>query len=288
MKLTHIACLSAVGLLTVACTVKTESASEGDLATSESQLVADDSEGSELDEDMEAAEEGMSGATDADPNTPADGASDGEIALKIRENAGKFFRPAGCITTTVEGNVATHVFNGCTGPFESATFNGTVKSTIVRSNGVLTITNEATNFQITSDGKSATLSGSRVVTYAKSGSVVTRTRTGNWTGKTASGNDVSHQANFTTTWDPSSRCITREGNAKSTVGGRSLERTMQDYKRCGVGRLGCPSSGKLTLVATNAQGTSLTLSLEFLGGRDYQVTRPSGAVVSRKLVCIQR
>ena len=69
-------------------------------------------------------EEPLSGADPSDPGTPADGADDDELLGKIKTNPGKWFKPAGCITTTLAANVATHLFNGCSGPYGLANFNG--------------------------------------------------------------------------------------------------------------------------------------------------------------------
>lgn len=281
--LSLVSTLSVTALGVVGCAMKSsQPVSEGDLATNESQLVSDDQAADQVDNDAEkGVDEPLSGATETDPGTPADGATDAELMEKVRTNPGRFFKPAGCITTTVSGNVATHVFKDCTGPYEMTKFNGTITSTYVRAAGSLTITHEATDFQI----NGATMSGKRVIVYTRSGTVVTRTRTGDWTGTTASGDAITHEANFVTTWDASTKCLTREGSAKTSVGARSFERTLSDYKRCGIGRLGCPESGTLVLKRTTTSGESFSLTIEFMGGQDIHVTRPSGAKISRKLVC---
>jgi hypothetical protein len=51
-----------------------------------------------------------------------------------------------------------------------------------------------------------------------------------------------------------------------------------------VNRSGCPESGLITLSRTK-DGTTLTLKIEFLGGTQYKVTRPSGREVIRSLFC---
>ncbi len=275
--------ISVLGLVTVGCSVKSTNDPEplGALGTSESQLVADDSEAAETDEDVEiGVEEPLSGAMPADPGSPADGATDADLMAKVKTNPGLFFQPAGCITTTIDGNVATHVFAGCTGPYGMTTFDGTVKVTYVREAGKLTLTYEAEGFQV----NGATIGGKRVVVYTRSGTTITKTRTGAWTGTTAKGNPIAHEASFVTTWDPATKCITREGSAKTSVGGRSFERSIEDYQRCGIGRLGCPESGTIVLSRTK-DGESLRLTIELLGGRDFRVTRPNGTQVDRQLVC---
>lgn len=276
--------LIAFGALTnlTACAAKTsETSDDGNLGTSEAQLVADDQEADDTDSNLESGvDEPLSGATIADPGTPADGATDTELLEKVKANAGKFFQPAGCITTTIDGNTATHVFEGCTGPYGLASFNGTVVSTYVREGGKLTVTHDARNFAI----NGATISGSRTVVYTRSGTTITKTRTGNWSGTTAKGKAISHQANFVTTYDASTKCITRDGSAQTSIGGREHERSITAYERCGVGSLGCPESGEIVLSKTTS-GETMSLTIDFLGGTAYSVTGPNGKSITLHLVC---
>lgn len=272
--------MTVLGLVTIGCSVKSTDDPEP-LGSNESQLVADDDEASEADEDVEiGVEEPLSGATPADPGSPADGATDAELMGKVKTNPGLFFQPAGCLTTTIQGNVATHVFAGCTGPYGMTKFDGTVTVTYVREAGKLTITYEASGFKV----NGATVSGKRVVVYTRSGTTITKERTGAWTGTTAKGNPISHDASFVTTWDAATKCITRDGSAKTSIGGRSFERSIENYERCGIGRLGCPESGKVVLTRTKS-GESMSLTIDFLGGRDVRITRPNGTQVVRQLLC---
>lgn len=281
--LTNIALASiiAVGIVTIGCKSHEDDESDSALGASESQLVEDDAEASDVDDDLEAGlDEPLSGATEVDPGSPADGASDDDVMEKARTNPGRFFKPAGCIVSTRQGNKLTHVFEKCTGPYGMAEFNGSITSTYVREAGKLTVTHEATGF--TANG--ASITGKRVVVYTRSGSVVTKTRNGSWSGTTAKGKPITHEASFVTTYDIASKCITRDGSAQTTIGGRSHERTVDDYKRCGIGRGGCPESGRITLARTKG-GDTLSLSIEFLGDARYRVTRPNGTQVTRSLIC---
>src|SRR5262245_12746565 len=109
MKLTNFALVSVtlVGLVAIGCKRDDEDAET--LGSSESQLVEDDSEAADTDDDLEAGiDEPLSGATEAEPGTPADGASDDEVLEKVRVNAGRFFKPAGCVTSTRDGDTITH------------------------------------------------------------------------------------------------------------------------------------------------------------------------------------
>ncbi|MBX3220359.1 MAG: hypothetical protein KF795_07545 [Labilithrix sp.] len=283
MKLANLALVSVtlLGILAVGCKRDDDADDDSALGSSEAQLVEDDSEATEVDDDLEAGlDEPLSGASEADPGAPADGASDDEVLEKVRTNPGRFFKPAGCITSTREGNTITHVFAGCTGPYGMARFDGTVVSTYTREPGKLTVTHQADGFS----ANGATISGSRVVVYTRDGSLITKSRTGSWTGTTAKGKPISHEASFVTTYDASAKCITRDGSAQTSLGGRSFERTIDGYKRCGIGRGGCPESGTIVLSRTK-DGESLSITIAFPGGAKFRVTRPNGKEVTRLLLC---
>ena len=285
MKLSNVSLVSmmaVLGLVAVGCAAKTDTSSDGTLGTDEAQLVSDNSDAQDTDDTMESGvEEPLSGADPTDPGTPADGTDDAAVLAKIKANPGKWFKPAGCITTTLAGNVATHLFNGCSGPYGLANFTGTVTSTYVRGNGTLTITHEASGFK----ANGAEISGKRVVVYTRNGAVITKHRTGDWTGTTKNGKAFSHTADFTATWDSAAKCITRDGSAQTTVAAREFSHSITGYKRCGIGDLGCPESGTIALERTKASGVSASVTIEFLGGREYTVTGPKGGKVTRVLAC---
>lgn len=282
MKLANMALVSTMavlGLVAVGCASKSDDGES--LGTNESQLVEDGTEADDADESMESGiEEPLSGADPSDPGTPADGADDATLLGKIRTNPGKWFQPAGCITTTLAANVATHVFKDCTGPYGLVNFNGTVTSTYTRANGTLTVTHEANGMK----ANGAAISGKRTVVYSKSGSVVTKHRTGSWSGTTKNGKAFSHEADFTVTWDAATKCITRDGTAQTSIAAREHSRTVSGFKRCGLGNQGCPESGKITLARTRG-AVSASVTIEFLGGRDFTITGPNGRTVTRQLVC---
>jgi hypothetical protein len=262
------------------CTARATNDGEdhGRLGTAEAQLVSDDEAADQSDGELEAGlDEPLSGASPSDPTPPA---TTDELMERVRTNPGLFFQPAGCITTTIQGNVATHVFQDCTGPQGLRSFNGTVTSTYVLADGKLTITHTAQDFHI----NGATISGSRVIEYTRSGSLITRKRTGRWYGTTAGGLAITHEADFVATYDALTRCVTRDGSATTSIGDRTFERSIDGFRRCGIGRLGCPESGMVVLSRTR-DGSTLTLSIEFLGGRDVRITRPNGDVVTRQLAC---
>jgi hypothetical protein len=282
MKPANLALVSllALGLTTVGCAAKTDEDPEP-LGTATDELIGDNEEADEVESSVEGGiEESLSGATPTDPGSPADGATETDLMAKVKSNPGLFFKPAGCITTTIAANVATHVFKDCTGPYGLVGFNGTVTSTYAKTAGSLTITHQATDFKI----NNATITGSRTVVYTLSGGVISKTRTGSWTGTTGKGKPITHNASWTATYDIAAKCVTRDGSATTSVGGREHSVTIDNYKRCGIGSLGCPESGTVVLQRTKA-GESLSVTIEFLGGRQYRVTGPNGRTATRGLIC---
>ena len=284
MKLTNVALVSSLALLGVAmvgCASKSEGTAEP-FDTTESQLVDDSTETQNTDDDMESGvEEPLSGAVTTDPGTPAAGTSADDVVAKVKLNIGKWFQPAGCIATTWAGSTATHVFNGCTGPYGMVSFNGTVTTTYAINGSSLVITYAADGFKM----NGAEITGSRTVTYTLSGDTVTKHRVGSWSGTTKKGAAFTHEADFTATWDPSTKCITRDGTADSTIASRDVSRTITGYKRCGLGDLGCPVSGTITLERTKGEKDQ-SVTLDFLGGRDYSITGPNGNTTTAELVCV--
>lgn len=282
MNLSNLALVSSVallGIVAVGCSAKQTDAES--LGTNESQLVDDSTEADETDDTMESAiEEPLSGADPTDPGTPADGVDLATVLGKIKANAGKWFQPAGCITTEITGNVAKHLFKGCKGPYGLVDFDGTITTTYALEGGTLTVTHEATGFK----ANGAQIEGKRVVVYTRSGTTITKRRTGSWSGTTKKGKAFAHQADFTVTWDATAKCITRDGTAQTTIAARELSHTIAGYKRCGIGNLGCPESGTITLERTRGV-KSQSVTLEFEGGRDFTITGPNGRSVTRQLVC---
>lgn len=290
------------------------------LGTDAEQLVSDDTESADTDDTLEAGlDDALSGSDPSDPGTPADASSDDDLISAVTANAPKHFLDK-CLTSTRQGDKVQHIFKACRTPWSLKTFEGTIMSTYVRDGNKLTITHEYNGFL--ADG--ATISGERVIEYTREltpgsapsptpstgaasptpstganvpvsstgggsatggGVIILKHRTGTFTGQTKKGHDLSHTANFSSTYTAATKCTTREGSAQTTLGGRLFERVLTDYERCGVGEGGCPSAGgKLQLSRTNANGTA-TVSIAFLGGDQMAVTRKDGTVVDRTLQC---
>ena len=249
----------------------------------------DDSEDAESNAES-AIENGLGGATASEPGAAGDATDLAGLDAKIRTNPGQYFQPAGCIVTTRLGlGQFSHVFTNCIGPEGKAIYNGTVKSTWSLANGGgFLVKHEAQGFSIKGERVAATLSGARNVTYTRSGSVITKHRVGAWSGSLAKVADPSksvpwtHDADFTSTYDVQSKCMTRDGSAKNTVGDTSFGRTVSGFKVCGS-RAACPSSGELEL---DRKDGAVKVTITFLGGQDVEITGPRGNTVERRLTCI--
>ena len=288
MSLSRPALVSSALILSLAvlpaCTAKTGTADEENLGTSEELLTADDSEAAAPDDSSEAEEEATSGGADLseaaagiDPSV-----SESDQIAKVKLNAGRFFQPAGCIASTVAGNVVTHVFTGCTGP-GGRTYDGTVVATWSRADGVISVQRVARGFRI--DG--ATDDRRVNVSYSREDGVFKRVRTVDMSGTTGKGKALSRQASWTMTWDPSTKCVTRDGSSVTRIGGREHSTSVVGYKRCGVGYFGCPDAGKITLNRKAGKGSDkdITIVIEFVGGQRMSVEVPGGKKIERTMAC---
>jgi hypothetical protein len=300
MSLSRIAIVSSV-LLTALVAFpgcKKLETSDGDsLGTSEDLLVTDSEADDEQEQSEEVTDDATSGAsTEAEAEQGVDPAASADLdaqMTKVKDNPGRFFQPAGCITTTIEktatARIATHVFNGCTGPQGKRKYTGTVKATWTSPGaGQLQVVREAKGFQIEriDDGVVLTVDRTVTVAFKKTGSVYTKARNVQMSGTTSNGKNVTRTASWNVSFDAQTRCITRDGSSTATHEGRELTRTVTGYKRCGVGFLGCPESGTLTVNRKKGVGDAaqdLTVTLEFTGAGGYTVTGANGRTVNRTM-----
>jgi hypothetical protein len=252
------------------------------LNNSESALVTDNDTASSTDDAVETGvEEPLSGSDPSDPGAVDPSSTAADQLAKVKTNSGRWFTPAGCIVTTITGNTAVSVFTNCTGPLGQHTFNGTVTSTWTFATDMLTVTHDATGFKI----DNATVDHTATIVYTKSGTSYSRHRTASTTGTTGNGESLSLSVDFTASYDSSSKCITRDGTASASIGSRQYSASVTGYQRCGVGDLGCPKSGTVTLARENPL-PALSLSLKFPGGATVDITKPDGQQITRGLICI--
>ncbi len=290
MALSRVVVLSALSLFAVACSAKTNSSSDSStLGTSEDALTADNSNSQEAEDGSEdGIENGLSGATPTDTGSAVDAVDLATVDAKMKSNPGVYFMPAGCLVSTrIAAGQWSHVFTNCTGPLGKITYNGTVTSTWTVSAGSLQVVHAATTFTEAGPNVTVTFGGSRTVTYTKAGTLLSKHRVGSWTGTlsknaTAKSEPWSHTADFTSTWDASSKCYTRDGSADNTIGGREFGRKVTGFKVCG-GLFACPSSGELEV---DRKDGSVKIIIDFLGGQNVELTGPRGNTIKTKIACI--
>lgn len=260
-----------------------------DIGTSEAALSSDNDASQEAEDGAEEAEDGVSGATPTDP-TPASGSVDA-IDATIKTNPGKYFQPAGCIVSTRVGpGDWKHVFTNCTNPSGKRTFNGTIESVwTLPAGGGVQVVHTATDFSIKGPNVTATATGARTVNFTFAPPTVTKKRVGTWTGtitKNAAGSAGeawTHNANFTTTWDATSKCYTRDGEVDNTIGDRAFGRTVSGYKVCGS-LDSCPEAGEIVL---DRKDGNVQITIDFLGNGNYDIEGAKKKKVLRKLlVCL--
>ncbi len=276
--------LAFAGLGTLPGCAAKNSAGDENLGTSED-LLTDESEAGNADDSTEAEEEATSGGgdlTDAsqgvDPSLP-----DGEHLAKLKLNPGRFFTPAGCIATTIDKNVVTHVFTNCTG-LGGRTWNGTVVATWTRpAANQVQVQRVAKGFKI--DG--ASIDRTVTVVYSKEGGVFKRDRTVSMKGTTEKGKSFSRDAHWVVTWEPSTKCVTRDGSSHTIIGSREHSTSVEGYKRCGIGVFGCPDAGKVKLHRDAPKGSDkvIDIVIVFDGGKKMTISLPDGRKLSRIMLC---
>lgn len=271
-RLAPLALLSALALVAPACA--SSSPTEG-LDAASAAMITDGQDIDDLEESAElAVEEPLSGAAEG-----------GEVAVTLdaagaaaasKTNLGVFFKPAGCIVSTLAGNVVTHVFSDCTGPYGYVHLTGTVTSTWSKIASGVSVKHEATGFRV----NGAVIDHAVTIDYTRAAGVYTKTRHGVSSGTTAAGRAITHSADYVTTYDANTKCLTRDGAGQTTIGGRALSRSITGYQRCGIGAGGCPKSGTVVL-----KRDARTLELAFPGGAFVDIKIDGGAAIRRPLLC---
>lgn len=295
----RIALLASLSLATGALFVTgcaSNASSSGDSLGTSADLLVSDSETDEEDAQSEDATDdalgGADGEADLEQGPDPQALSPDAVLEKVRKNPGKFFSPAGCMTTTVDtssgAKVATHVLNACIGPQGKHKFTGTIVATWSKpGEGQLQVVREAKGLRIEriSDGVIRTVDRTVTVTFERSAGLFNKHRVVKASGSSSTGKSFSRDADWTVSFDPSTKCVTRSGAATTVFEGRQLTRTLENVKRCGIGPLGCPESGKITVQRQKGQGEAaqdITLVIEFSGNGSYTVTGPNGENKNRK------
>lgn len=284
---TAFALVAATSLLcSLGCALKDRKDGDGEgLGSSEAALSADNGTSQDAEDAMEdAIENGLGGGSPSEQGA----AAEGDIAAVdevVRENPGRYFTPSGCIVSTrLDAGRWQHVFSGCKGPSGRFQYDGTVTSTWTSTDGVLQVVHEASGFVAKGANVTVTATGARTVRYAREGGLLTKERTGSWSGEVVAGSATvpwTHTANFVSTWDGTSKCFTRDGQADNSVDGRAFGRTVTGFRVCG-GVFSCPLAGELEIRRKDGE---VTITVTFEGGQSMEITGPRGNTVKGTLVC---
>lgn len=163
---------------------------------------------------------------------------------------GRSLTPAGCATSTQTGATATIVFDHCTGRHGLVTIDGTVTAQIT------SVSASSVGFQITADQLmlgGAALDVAITGTYSSVAGTQSLAVTSTTTGTGALGNAVTHDGDYTATWDGT--CATVDGTWSTTIGDRDRGLDVS-LTRCTAA---CPR-GQVT--RTDVRGKTISLSVD--------------------------
>lgn len=191
--------------------------------------------------------------------------------------------PSGCATRAKDSTnpAVVHVhLQDCTGPFGMRKHTGDITVVFSKTAGGL-LHAQATSSNMTVNGKAVSWSGAADVVV--SGTTRTVDYNGAWTRENARGETVSHTSDITIVIDTATQCRTANGTSVTLVGDRKIDSTIKDYKMCKTaeGFDGCPTG---TITHSNAAADK-TLTIQFDGSSQAQVTGPKGNTVGVGLVC---
>lgn len=228
--------------------------------TSVAAMVSDNAEIAALEQELEGSlEEPLSDVSTSEGDMAATTPDD--AADMARENAGHWFRPAGCIQSVRDGNVVTHTFDDCIGPRQRS-LSGVVTSTWTLADGVVSVLHEARDFSI----DRARVDHVTNVEYRFEDGIIFRDRTSSTVGTTASGKAIDHSGSFGIAYDVSSGCYTRDGQAQVSIGEHEWTRSVQGWLACGD-LFTCPSAGSITMSGPRGTG-----SIEITSSGYYDLT----------------
>lgn len=253
-----------LAILCAACGSDDSGLTEEELSALEDGVDSVDTDGTVVDN----VEVTLSGTVDP-AQSPDAAATASALAAKSR------LTPATCLDTTVQGNVATHVLTGCTGP-GGRMLSGTVVSTWTRDGTCLQVEHATTDFRI--GGALAT--GSLAVTICRSGATETRMRTLSFAGTTRRGKPISLTGSWDISLDTTSGCATQSGTVTGQIGDRMFDRADTDFEWCATQSKRAPldegaSIQKLVggeMGYVPGLGTSVEFRVEFLGDSRIRIT----------------
>lgn len=247
------------------------------LGTATTALLADNKEVDQIEATLETALEATLGGLSADGKLATVGLKDtpAVIATAQRIAAAHAFTPAGCFTSSANGNLLTHTFNNCISLVGLLAISGTVQSSWSLTDTSSTVHHEARGFKI----NGTTVDHDVFVTYTTSSRGFTLVRKAIFRGTTESLRSLEHTADYTTTWDSTTKCTLRNGTSHSVLDGTGFRREILNYERCSDRPFACPKSGTWTLKSPTAQ-----VDIRFPGGPIMNLSL-NGLTQQKPLLC---
>ncbi len=212
---------------------------------------------------------GIATALSAVPSLPLSGAQMTlSAAVASQADVAKYAQPAGCLTTSVAGNVVTYTFDHCTGPWGLVKVTGQETATFSPGDAGAVVVDLASQ-SLEADG--IPIEHDAHVTISFQAGVRQVTWLGSYAGTTAKGRKVKHSSDLTLLAD-ANQCFTLKGTTDTTIGLRGLSVQYEGLERCGA-RTSCPTgtvvaTGKLSRmrVTLTFDGTTEGLATGQLGG----------------------
>jgi hypothetical protein len=212
----------------------------------------------------------------------------------------KEFWPTGCSTSAPDAAnpllVRIHLTD-CNGPFGVAHWSGDLAVTFSQgTGGALHLHGESSNMTAGVHPASWT----RDADIDVNGDTRTVTGTGSWTRTNDRSEVTSHTSSYTITIDAAAQCRTVNGTATSTIGGRTVDSTFDNYKICRVACTscsvaspdGCPSGlvsntfnsdhADVVMLSFGAPSMISGSAVEIAGGCNA-ATLPTGAMLMNKV-----
>ncbi len=235
-----------------------EAVDSHELALNESALMANSAE------DMA---EGTAGAV----GTVVDAAA---LATRAEARAATRYQPAGCATTTRQGNVLTHVLNACSGRRGLLQMTGTVIVTFADVAAGVQVTVASDDLKVNRATMDVNATGLRSVDGTKT--TLTVTSTGDGVGPR--GNHFVRTGQFTAVADTATECLDLNGSWQLTVGGASRSTTINGLQVC---KDTCPSAG--TINHRGFRGREVTVTFD--GSAEASWTSTAGRSGSVEMQC---
>lgn len=184
--------------------------------------------------------------------------SPNDAAKLAATRAEKVFSPASCVQAEAEGNTVTYLLDRCWGPFKSHTLTGSVMAVYSTTNDALHVYLHAEDLKV---GKLITLDIDSEGTLSIDPSTDTRifdvSTEGSGVG--SRGNHIERKGKYTLTWTPSTRCVTFDGDFKTTTNARFAHTVVTGFSRC-AGQ--CPQAPGEIFYETSENDYAVTISFD--------------------------